>query len=296
MIVFTSINLNYLPKARILSYTLKKLHPDWKFHLLLSEKKNSVSWVERELSEFDLVYYIEDLSIPSIQEWISNHSVVELCTAVKGPYLKKLVSEGSGKILYIDPDIAIINSLSELDTLLDDYSILLTPHFVNPPSAPRFIEDNEIAGAMRHGIFNLGFLGINGKKDEGLKFSNWWSNRLENYCFADYSRGLFTDQKWCDFVPAYFENYKIISDPGYNVASWNLDEREITCGENGELLVNKKYLLRFYHFTGYDSGAGESVIEANFSNNLRVKELWDWYARLHKKYYLNDENYRWSFL
>ena len=38
MIVFTSITLNYLPKAKILAKTLKQLHSDWQFHLLISDK------------------------------------------------------------------------------------------------------------------------------------------------------------------------------------------------------------------------------------------------------------------
>ena len=38
MIVFTSITLNYLPKAKILAKTLKQFHPDWQFHLVISDK------------------------------------------------------------------------------------------------------------------------------------------------------------------------------------------------------------------------------------------------------------------
>ena len=52
----------------------------------------------------------------------------------------------------------------------------------------------------------------------------------------------------------------IIRDPGYDVASWNLDCRKLSFNEEGVLMVNSEYPLRFYHFTGYDSGAGANVI------------------------------------
>src|SRR5207249_4877104 len=55
----------------------------------------------------------------------------------------------------------------------------------------------------------------------------------------------------------------------------------ITFSDDGQLLVNSKYPLRFYHFTGYDSGAGINVINqlTSSGNNVVVKELWNWYMR-----------------
>lgn len=292
MIVFTSIGLNYLPKARILNKTLKKHHPDWEVHLLVSDRIDYglEKYLLEPLEEFDKVFFLDDLEIPDKAEWIKKHNIVELCTAVKGPYLKKLVLEGADKIMYIDPDIAVINGLSPLESLLDNYSILLTPHLVTPPTRTNSILDNEIAGCMRHGIFNLGFLAINGKHEQGKEFAEWWNNRLIDYCYADYEKGLFTDQKWCDFVPAYFSNLKIVSDPGYNVASWNLDCRVLSYSENGQILVNSEFPLRFYHFTGYDSGAGLSVMQSHFGEKSGdvPMDLWEWYERM-LEYYKIDE-------
>ena len=163
---------------------------------------------------------------------------------VKGPYLQVLADEGHEKIMYIDPDIAIFNSLSPLEEWMNDYGILLAPHLLDYTDNTQSIQDNEIMGTMRHGTFNLGFLGINSSKRDGRRFVDWWSSRLRNYCYADYERGLFTDQKWVDLAPSYFENLLILRDPGYDVASWNLDCREITFSPEGQLRVNKKYPLR----------------------------------------------------
>ena len=285
MIVFTSITLNYLPKAKILAKTLKQFHSDWQFHLLISDKipPDKVNLFNTELNQsyFDKVVWIDELPIPEIHSWIFKHSVVEICTAVKGPYLKYLADQGNEKIVYIDPDIAIINSLDPIEKWLDEYGILLTPHLLDYTDNPQSIQDNEIMGTMRHGTFNLGFLAVNSTNSDGHRFIDWWTKRLLQYCYADYDRGLFTDQKWADLIPSFFKELLIIRDPGYDVASWNLDCRELSFNPQGQLVVNGEYPLRFYHFTGYDSGAGMNVVTSLTSGgaNPVVNELWDWYIR-----------------
>lgn len=285
MDVFTSISINYLPKAKILARSLKKFHPDWKFHLLISDQmnKNYAEDLEENLSKdiFDEIMWIERLHIPDMSSWIFKHTVVELCTAVKGIFLNELANNGVEKIIYLDPDIAIFNSLSPLEDMLDNHAIIIAPHLLKYTDNSQSIQDNEIAGTLRHGIFNLGFLAINTRREDGSRFTSWWYRRLLDYCYADYDRGLFTDQKWCDLIPAFFEDFFILRDPGYDVASWNLDCRELSINSEGQLTINKEFPLRFYHFTGYDSGAGLSAITqlATNSQNFIVKELWDWYNR-----------------
>jgi hypothetical protein len=282
MDIYTSVTVNYLPKARILAQSLKKYHPNWKFHLLLCDKlPEQDTELHRIIYDgiFDRVVTVEGLSIKDIDGWIFKHNVVELCTAAKGPFLQQLVREGVKKIVYIDPDIVLFNSLNDLEILLDEHSILLTPHLLHYTNNPQSIHDNEILGTLRHGTFNLGFIAVNASREEGVSFTEWWGKRLTDYCYADYEQGLFTDQKWCDLIPSFFNDYFIIRDPGFNAASWNLDCRQLEFGEQGKLLVNSQYPLRFYHFTGYDSGAGMNVINqlTSSGNNTLVRELWDWY-------------------
>ena len=285
MHVFTSISINYLPKARVLAETLKKHHPEWSFHLLISDRLPAESALHAELADdrFDQVVWVDQLDIPDLYSWIFKHSVVELCTAVKGPYLNHLVKAGAEKIMYIDPDIAVFNELSPLEKLLDDHAILLTPHLLDYADEPKAIAENEIAGTLRHGIYNLGFLALNPTRADGKRFAQWWEHRLLNYCYADYAQGLFTDQKWCDLVPAFFEDHFIVRDPGYNMASWNINKRRLTISEEGQFRVNESYPLRFYHFTGYDSGAGNFMTRRYSDQNNLVDEIWGWYARAIKR-------------
>ena len=64
---------------------------------------------------------------------------------------------------------------------------------------------------------------------------------------------MFTDQRWVDFVPSFFDHY-ILKDPGYNVAYWNLHGR----ARDAPTAIDISWTaspLRFFHFSGFDSGS-----------------------------------------
>ncbi len=274
MHIFTSITNNYIPKARVLAKSIAKFCPDWKLHVILCDVLPSEIKADEE--PFASIIEIDQLPLNKRQDFIFEHRVTEICTAVKGVaavYLTHL--HNLDKIMYLDPDIAVFGDLSPLDELLDEHPILLAPHQCKPETTPSAIFNNEI-GSLRWGVFNLGFMACR-TDGQGEKFMDWWASRLLNYCFDDIPTGLFTDQRWCDLAPIFFDQLYILRDPEYDVATWNLTQREIAANEAGEITVDGKP-LKFYHFSGYDSGAGEGVRRYLFpdSNHL-IHDLWEWY-------------------
>jgi len=271
---FTSISFSYLDRARVLAATLKRQHPDWMLWLCLSDVEPPGMAFDRSREPFDRVVRIEDLCIPDRVRWTFGHQLVELCTAVKGPMLCRLLEEGAQKVVYLDPDIAVFGPLDEVVDLLGRHAIVLTPHQTHPESSRIGIMDNEIA-SLKHGVYNLGFFGLrNG--DEGRRFAQWWRERLLGFCYDDIPGGLFTDQRWCDLVPAFFEPC-ILRDPGYNVASWNLSTRPITFDRDGAIRAGGRP-LRFFHFTKLNS-VGEAMLERYANGRSEVFELAEWYRR-----------------
>jgi hypothetical protein len=158
---------------------------------------------------------------------------------------------------------------------------VLTPHLLEFEDVKSAIVDNEVC-VLKHGVFNLGAFAVNNSR-EGQSFVNWFNKRLSEFCYDDIPNGLFTDQKWCDLAPAFFENLYILRDPGCNVASWNLSRRSLSFSSDGTLLVNGSP-LKFYHFTGYDSGAGSVMTQKYSSGNHIVSEIWAWYGRQLEKH------------
>ena len=108
---YTSININYLPKARVLAKTIKKHCPDSKFTLVFSDVMPEEIDVAKE--PFDEIVSVLELGIPvdNIYLWIYEHSVEELCTAVKGQALVNFLESGTDDVVYLDPDIAFFQDL-----------------------------------------------------------------------------------------------------------------------------------------------------------------------------------------
>jgi hypothetical protein len=274
MFVFTSITKYYLPKARVLAKSVKRFHPDWTFVLLYSDDLPVGFDLKQE--PFDEVLTIEQLGLPDFKAWAFGHTIVELCTAVKGTAAELLAQRTDvDKIMYIDPDIKVFNSLSPLESLLDQHDILLTPHLLDAEQDIQAIQDNEIS-ALKHGIYNLGFFAAKAS-GQGFDFIHWWAERLRLFCRDDIPGGLFTDQRWCDLAPAFFSGLHIVRDRGYNVATWNISHRRLSKDDTGTFYV-ADVPLRFYHFTSFDSGAGFAMLKRYASNQSIAHELWDSYG------------------
>ncbi len=150
----------------------------------------------------------------------------------------------------------------------------LTPHQTVPESTYEAIVDNEIC-SMKHGIYNLGFIGVR-KGAAGLAFADWWAERVRLFCQERLDLGIFTDQKWIDHVPSFFDGVNILKNPRFNVATWNLTTRNLHGTSIDDLKVFDAP-LGFYHFTGFDSGAHRIMAARNAGDNYTVHMLVDWY-------------------
>jgi hypothetical protein len=230
---FTSASFAYLDRVRVLAETLRRFHPQWRLWLCQVDRPPPGLTFDPDREGLAGVVDVTALGAVGAIPSLFTHDVVELCTAVKGEMLCHLLSQGAQKVLYIDPDIAVLESLAELEILLDHHDVILTPHQVEPDEEPHAICDNEI-GSLKHGVYNLGFLGVAATPD-GWRFARWWRNRLLEHCYDDIANGLFTDQRWCDLAPAFFSGLHILRDPGYNVASWNLSRRPISIHHDGRI-------------------------------------------------------------
>jgi hypothetical protein len=278
---YTSISFSYLARARVLAWSLKRFHPDWEFTVCITDREPEGFVFDLEREPFDRVLWGQDLPVTDIDSWLFGHDVVEACTAVKGPVMQLLTEwSDADKIFYLDPDIAVFSTLQPLIDILDEGSILLTPHQLEPETSHTAIIDNERT-SLRLGTYNLGFVAIRNNA-AGRAFARWWDARLREYCYDEPEQGIFVDQKWCDLVPALFEGVRIVRDPGCNVASWNLSNRTIRITGSGDILVNGS-LLRFFHFTKLGP-IGDLMTQRYAQDNTEVYELWAWYRRMIERY------------
>jgi hypothetical protein len=275
ILAYSSFTFSYLNRARVLFQTLRRFHPDWELVALITDEPPPGFAFDPSQEPFDRVVWARDLGIPDFDSWLFKHDVVEVCTAVKGPFIHQACSSGADAVIYLDPDTALLASLAPLEAWLEEHDILLTPHLIDPNDDPTAILDNDIS-TLRTGIYNLGFVAIR-TQGEGARFAKWWNDRLLSYCYDDIPSGLFVDQRWCDHVPALFDKVKVVRDPGYNVASWNLSRRKVTVEKSGAITVNG-VPLRFWHFTKLGP-LGDTMTKRYAGQNFPVYEIWSWYKR-----------------
>jgi hypothetical protein len=271
---YTSFTYAYLSRARVLVEGIRHHHPEWDVYGVIVDEARTEADEQALQVLFDGVIRVGDLEIPRVKSWLFKHNIVEACTAVKAHAMIKLLRNYDA-VIYLDPDIAIFNPLSDVVALLKHHAIILTPHQIAENDRAIAIADNE-GTSMRYGIFNLGFIAVRADP-EGVRFADWWSRQLYRACYDDVANGIFTDQKYCDLVPGLFNSVSILRDPGYNVASWNLSTRRLAIHNNGEITVNG-LPLRFFHFTKI-GGPGDFMIERYAGDNLAVMEMVEWYRR-----------------
>jgi hypothetical protein len=273
--VFTSASVNYLPKVRLLCRSIRRHHPEARIHLALADERPS--WLDLSREPFDRVLSIGELGIPDWRAWSFTHSIVELSTAIKPFALRRLLAEpGCASVLYFDPDMVLFSRVDDILRTLDDANVALTPHQNKPERTLEAVLDNEVA-SLKHGVFNLGFVGVR-NTGEGLRFTDWWAERTYHLCRAEVHNGLFTDQKWVNLAPVFFDGVAIVRSSRHNVATWNLTTRTVEGNFESGFTVDGEP-LGFYHFTGFDSGAHRIMAVKNAHASPAVQTLIRWYER-----------------
>ena len=158
--VFTSAAWNYLPKAQILSRSVRKFIPSAKIVLALPDVLTDD--VDVRKYDFDEVLPVTSELCPNenLNAWIFSHDIVELATAIKPFVLCRLLERPDcDAVLYFDPDIELFSSIDDLTDEFKAASILLTPHITNPEDKEENVIDFELC-PLQHGVFNFGFVGV----------------------------------------------------------------------------------------------------------------------------------------
>ncbi|WP_307541865.1 hypothetical protein [Paenibacillus sp. W4I10] len=252
---------------------MKDKIPDAKFVICLTEREIPL---QLEYEYFDEIVLSKDAWEGNFDRFIFKHSIVEASTSVKGQFFRYLYRAypEEQKFIYLDPDIYVYSDLVELRSLLDTRPIVLCPHLLEPGNI-----DMELSSTA-HGVYNLGFLGVN-RSSEAQKFIDWWAERLYLFCYDDIGRGIFTDQKWIDLAPCFFD-VEVFKHRGYDFAPWSLLNCEMS-EQNGQVFV-KNDQLRFIHYSGYGESAEKCMRDWLPEGDHIFKKLYAEYAEIH------DEN------
>lgn len=243
-VVGTIVARNYTAYAQVLQDSVLAAHPDVAVVTLLIDGTDA----DRSTAGLAEVMLLDDLALPpdELEPMVLMYDVMELATAVKPAFLRALLARGYAAAAYLDPDVWVRSSLAQVFEAAEEHGVALTPHTRHP--MPR--DGLEIAERtiMHAGIFNLGFIAV---APAGAQLLDWWHERLRTDAVIDFDAALFTDQRWLDWAPALWRP-AILTDPGLNVAYWNIHERPVTRGPDGVEYAGGSP-LRFVHFSGFQA-------------------------------------------
>lgn len=236
---YTIVTNSYLAHAKGLRDSFLKHNPDFSFFIGLLD-------TPLEDENMECIVCVSDLGIGYLDEMHQKYNIFELSCAMKPFFAEYFLTQKKAEIvMYFDADILVFGDFKYLKNLKKGYSIFLTPHNL---SFDKNIDTQK--NVLVSGIYNGGFFAVTNQQ-ESFVFLDWWKKMLTDFCFDDTRFGLFVDQLWLNHVPVLFEKTYIIKHLGYNVAYWNIQEREIS-QENGGFKINKNEDLVFYHFSGYE--------------------------------------------
>jgi lipopolysaccharide biosynthesis glycosyltransferase len=262
-ILFLTCTNNYLPRAVRLVEAFLQHNPGYQVFTGLTDRLPTQPALAQMAAQVNAMP-IENLKIPDFEQLWRHYTVYELSNAVKPLFADYILQHYPqvDTIIYLDTDTHVYDSFQAVEEQLKQHPIVLAAYTYAPMAQvtpiQHVMEGFKIEGYFEErmmlysGIYNGGFWAIN-RSETSQKFIDWWKIRAANQGFGGHKRGLFVEQKWLNLVPLFFPETHVLRHLGYNVAPWNLHERKIST-ENDKYLVNKKFPLIFYHFSGFNFG------------------------------------------
>lgn len=236
---------------------------------------NDAGTPEQEIPEGMNIHQLSNLlSLPlalSIQKKYAASQPDHFRWALKPVFLSYLLQKSYPSVIYLDPDISFTGHYDFFTEALNQYSVLLTPHWRD--RIPQTDEENFFA-QYKDGLYNAGFIGVT---RNALPALEWWAELCHFKIERRADAGLYDDQRYLDALPLFFEKTGILRHQGCNLAHWNLNEcKRILI--DGQVRINGTFDPVFIHFTP------ATIREIQHGKDSALRPCLDEYLNSLKKY------------
>ncbi len=248
--VVTVCTTNQLHFARVLFRSLAEHHPELRCSVAVPD------WDGVEPLEVAGATPLApaELGIPDFPFLALRHGPLELCCAVKPFAVRHLLARpGVDRVLYLDADLLVLGPLAELLADEPGVSLVATAHLHRqfPEGEPSW-EHPRFADVLEAGPLNAGLFALNGGADTDRFLATWCARAIADDGARDSFPGRF-EQLAFNWSQALLDRVRVVRDPGYNVAFWNLHERplRVVAAGGARRFEVAGVPLRAFHFTGY---------------------------------------------
>src|SRR5579862_5333778 len=185
------------------------------------------------------------------------YTAFELCAAMKPRVLDHVLrSTRCEKVVFIDSDVLTCAPYERLLAELDRHDFVVTPHTLAPlPHPDRFWERPTMGDLAFAGTLNSGLFGLRASA-AAQAFLHTWRDLVTRPGAFMLELGGQSEQNAFNWVTSFVDEVRVLRDPAYNVAYWNLHDRSLRCAalddpaREDTWTVDGKPLVAF-HFSGY---------------------------------------------
>ena len=258
--VVTTVTSDYLYRSIALERRLKLLVPQAELIVVCVDNEPSITKAKN-------IVFGDHLRLPRYGQMLRSVTPSGMCCMLKPHAVSYALSEMNfDRVIYLDNDIYVYNNLDALIEALGHHDLVITPHLLEPKGISHTPTESHL---QAYGTYNAGIFGVR-KSKPAMEFLRWWGNWLLDPRHLNESSGY--DQCWLNFAPAFCETTHVFRDVGYNVAYWNLSERDLKLTDNGFFCKGKPLVT--FHFSCFDPSSPSQLMKCqSFCNYRPSKEF-----------------------
>ena len=234
----TYFDTNYLTRGLALHGSLVAHAGEFELVVLCMDEAVEATLRGKKLPGVRLLPVAELIALyPALAAALADRTKLEFYFTCTSWLMRHLLPQiPAGELLtYLDADLYFFSSPQPIYDEIGSASIAITPH--------RF--PASLAHLARYGKFNVGWVSLR-HNATGLACAADWAEKCADWCFSLLEADRYADQKYLDAWTTQFPGTVSLTNPGVNVAPWNIKDCTITAGTQG-VRINKRPLI-FYHF------------------------------------------------
>lgn len=282
----TICTIRQLPQALALgaSFCQYATHSTDKPSVLIGLVDDPAHLPDGFVSPYPLLAVRELLTSTELTALSSVYTPTEFSAACKPLFIAEAFRRypDANELLYADPNIQFLGSLAPVWEQLTTANTLLTPFVTGTPGDTHWPDEKFFQNI---GLYSADFLAFR-RSAETDRLLAWWDDRVRERAYISFCEGLCLDQIWLMHVPVFFQDVRIVRNPGWHVALWNLPERTLR-QEGGNWLVTsadeKNQPIVFVNVKGLlnpDEGLFPHQNRLQFSDRPEIMTLLTTYRRL----------------
>lgn len=235
---------SYLSRIEVLEDSLKSYNHNAELHILLSEHPDICKDIYQKTGR--TLYSPQDIGCTDWLQMAFCYDMIEYSHALKPFFIEKLIQDGYESVFYLNPDIEILSSLDQAESLIPIFDIVLTLPICVP-----LTDDNKtprVEDMIGAGQFNPGYIGVSSSPDV-RRLLKWWQEVCLKRRLFFHDHWYSVDQLGTDVFSSFVEKVYVLSDHAYNMSYWNYYQRKVEY--KGSKWITESGELKLFHFSGF---------------------------------------------